>query len=215
MNIEKNNFIKENGCYFTELSNDKKIILKEIFDKYKNKEFKYATHTGYLSGYSNDLSYNELEQIKLDAIASGNIWQFWYYNPSLTFTQEEYEFFRTELTEILKEIYPSNVIEQFDIIRHISYTMYNKGCFIANHRDGGNNSSPLCNILIYLNDDYTEDCGGELVVEQNNLIQPKFGNVAFIDFYYNNPEHKVNTILSDVFERKAFITSIPRFQNDN
>jgi Rps23 Pro-64 3,4-dihydroxylase Tpa1-like proline 4-hydroxylase len=97
-----------------------------------------------------------------------------------------------------ENLYSENKINMFDL------TLYEKNDFIEPHSDGVD-PQRLCVILIYLNDDYQEGFGGELVIENKIIVPPLFGNVAILDFTTNNPIHSVNHVLDDNFKRFAFI----------
>ena len=99
-------------------------------------------------------------------------------------------------------------------------SIYNNGCFIKNHKDGyDNDDKRLCVIILYLNKDYEKGMGGELIIsdENNNKIEiePKFGNIAILDFITGNLEHEVKKVTSDIFNRKALIAFIMKEKNLN
>ena len=92
-------------------------------------------------------------------------------------------------------------------------TLYNKDCFIKNHKDGEDNDmSRVCVLLLYLNKDWKKEDGGELIItnlDGNKLeITPEFGNFAILDFTKANLEHEVKPIVNPNFERKALISFI-------
>jgi len=109
--------------------------------------------------------------------------------------------------KILSNLYPEYVNENLyfeNKINSFDLTLYEKNDFIEPHSDGIN-PERLCVILIYLNDDYQEGFGGELVIEKEVVVPPIFGNVAILDFVNNNPNHSVSIVLDDEFKRFAFI----------
>lgn len=97
-----------------------------------------------------------------------------------------------------ENLYLENRLDSFDL------TLYEKNDFIESHNDGID-PQRLCVILIYLNDDYQEGFGGELIIENHIKVTPIFGNIAILDFTTNNPIHSVNHVLDDEFKRLAFI----------
>ena len=208
MNLEKHNLLKSNGCYTDILSNEDFLILKKIFLNHPEKNFTNACHTGYKNHYSNNSSLEELKLKKIDCLQKNTSWQYWYFDSSIRWEKDEFEWFKDICNRIVVELYPFEVFSKFDEVKHINFTMFDKGCFIKNHKDGGSGAA-LCNILFYLNEDYKEGYGGELVVEKINTIKPEFGRYAVIDFNYSNPEHAVTPVLNDSFERKTYLTSIP------
>jgi hypothetical protein len=153
-------------------------------------------------------SYNSLNQIetKLKNISS-SISQIWYYG------QNGYS---NKINDILSKIYQKIIIELYSnyisnkenycntISNGTELTLYRKDNFIELHKDGYVKGR-LCVILIYLNDDYNDTFGGELILNNSNVIEPKFGNVTILDFTENNVLHSVNSVLNDNFKRFAFI----------
>jgi Rps23 Pro-64 3,4-dihydroxylase Tpa1-like proline 4-hydroxylase len=85
-------------------------------------------------------------------------------------------------------------------------TLYTDGCFIENHNDGEQNFRN-CVILIYLNKNWKEDDGGEIILNGNLYIPPTFGKVVVLDFLHHNIEHAVNKVKND-FERYTLIKFI-------
>lgn len=94
-----------------------------------------------------------------------------------------------------------------------SLTIYDKGCFIENHKDGDDDDkSRLCVVLLYLNKDWKPGMGGELIItdEHGNKLEitPEFGNFAILDFQNYNLYHEVKPITDDNFHRKTLISFI-------
>ena len=111
----------------------------------------------------------------------------------------------------LQELYPRN---QY-VFGNPSFnlTLYNKDCFIKNHKDGEDDDKiRICVVLLYLNKDWKKGDGGELIITDlsgNKLeITPEFGNFAILDFTNANLEHEVKPITNPNFERKALISFI-------
>jgi Rps23 Pro-64 3,4-dihydroxylase Tpa1-like proline 4-hydroxylase len=114
-------------------------------------------------------------------------------NNSLDVSNKIFEF-------LLKDLYNVSYQPQHSV----DLTLYLKNNFIENHQDGFD-AGRLCVILIYLNDDYKEGYGGELVINKSNIVKPEFGNIVILDFTKNNVYHSVNSVLDDNFKRFAFI----------
>lgn len=97
-------------------------------------------------------------------------------------------------------------------------TLFEKEDLITPHRDG-QNPGRVCAILLYLNDDWKEGDGGELVIidKQNEKIKipPTFGTTVVLDFTLeeNNLSHAVLPIQGD-FKRWAFIDFINTKKED-
>jgi Rps23 Pro-64 3,4-dihydroxylase Tpa1-like proline 4-hydroxylase len=120
------------------------------------------------------------------------------------------------LNNIVSKIYQKSIMALYsdyisdyemyikNILRGNTLTLYVKNNFIEPHSDGYVDGR-LCVILIYLNDDYKNEFGGELVIDNKNIIEPIFGNIAILDFTKNNILHSVNPVIDDNFKRFAFI----------
>jgi Rps23 Pro-64 3,4-dihydroxylase Tpa1-like proline 4-hydroxylase len=76
------------------------------------------------------------------------------------------------------------------------FTMYNNRCFLQNHKDGKVDGR-LCVILTYLNEEYDENNGGLLILNKNESILPKIGNIAILDLSKFDIEHQVTEVVGD------------------
>lgn len=142
---------------------------------------------------TNKLPFEELEKIKKDILENYNdnvtnsVDQIWY------FTSPFYPSDSSEniLKPLIKYFYDYEFIgSQSDV------TMYNDGCFLLNHQDAVNDIKDRghCAILIYLSTDYEKGKGGELIIGNEMVVEPIFGNVAIIDFTKHNPYHSVEKV---------------------
>jgi Rps23 Pro-64 3,4-dihydroxylase Tpa1-like proline 4-hydroxylase len=116
---------------------------------------------------------------------------------------------RNLFLEVFKYSYGEDMLDKiWEINEHnINLTHFDKGCWIDRHADGGGKKM-VCNMLIYLNDDWKEEDGGELVIEGGGTQQPLFGNFAVLDFMHVNPFHSVTPIKTDNFHRYTILTGI-------
>lgn len=203
--------LKTKGYVSFDLDENDKGTLKEIFSKIKELEFNYAVHTSNKSRQSNNIPFSELENKKEERLNEEMCWQYWYYIPSLRgkIKEEDIAFLNNIVKNIANKFYIESNIE-ISADDTFTFSMYNKGCFINKHQDGNHKDQitevgNLCNILLYLNEDYSEECGGELVLNDNDIIKPTFGKIVILDFFYKNPEHRVNKVISDNFKRYALL----------
>ena len=158
---------------------------------------------------SNDLSI--LKQIK-EIIFSNfefNQDQSWFesgpFVPNELNTSNFQESIKHIIHTILQNHYPDNISRYFEKNNYVTkISCFPKQSWILPHRDGENDER-LAVILIYLNDDWKPEYGGQLVLEKNTLVQPEFGNVAILDFTKNNVHHEVLEVLDDKF-RYTFIS---------
>ena len=203
------NELKTKGYYTFELNNQNELdFLSKIHTICSNINYTTAVHTGAYNNYSKDITYETLEKLKENAKIN-NAWQFWYQSNDLQsyLSSTEQSFIKKIIQNILDKCYPSDSFnKEEDGARNPSITMFNENCYINPHVDGSNNFK-LCNILIYLNKDWKEGFGGELVVN-NTKISPTFGKVAILDFKHINPEHSVNQIIDTNFKRYTLITGV-------
>lgn len=134
--------------------------------------------------------------------------QCWYFFPAIE---------NDKLNEIISDIYLKTIYDLYleDIVNKRNYqqisissgtelTLYTKNNFIEPHEDGYVKNR-LCVLLMYLNDDYQDGYGGELVINESTIVKPEFGNIAILDFTKNNIKHEVLRVINDNFKRFAFI----------
>jgi Rps23 Pro-64 3,4-dihydroxylase Tpa1-like proline 4-hydroxylase len=207
MNEEIYNQLTTKGFYTTKINPNITEKLKEIFSKIKDIEFRDATHTCCgKTGFTHNTDFVVLEELKKE-YAPQKKWQFWYTEPNLNkhLSNTELEYLKDEIfRDLVKQCYPSELYKLDSC--HLTYTMYNKQCYINKHQDG---LSPykICNILLYLNEDYKDGYGGELVINDDVVVKPEFGTLAVLDFTKANPRHEVTEVLDDNFKRFAILTS--------
>jgi hypothetical protein len=206
MNIELHTKLISDGYLSFDLDNETKQKLKPIADKIKQIEFTNLRHTGCGNSDSTNDSFENLEKLK-EEYAPQKLWQVWYQDNNLRtkISEDEYSVLREVFTNIIEDVYPS---DSYDKNFFINCTMYNKLCYINRHQDG-NAGYRLTNILIYLNEDYVEGMGGEIIINDEK-INPELGKVAIIDFSQNNPAHAVTEVLDENFRRITIIVELAR-----
>jgi Rps23 Pro-64 3,4-dihydroxylase Tpa1-like proline 4-hydroxylase len=206
MNIELHNKLTIDGYLSFDLSTEIKEKLIPIAAKIKEIEFRNLRHTGCGNSDSTNDSFENLEKLKKE-YAPLKKWQVWYQDTNFRpkITEDEYSFLREVFTSIIEDVYPA---DSYDTNFFINCTMYNKLCYINRHQDG-NAGHRLTNILIYLNEDYVEGMGGEIVINDEK-VNPELGKVAIIDFSENNPTHAVTEVLDENFRRITIIVELAR-----
>ena len=194
MNEEIHNQLTTKGYYTTQINPNITEKVKEIFSKIKDIEFRNATHTACgETGYTHDTDFVVLEELKKE-YAPLKKWQFWYQEQNLNnyLSIIETDYLKDEIfRDLVKQCYPP---ELFNIEScHLTYTMYNKQCYIHKHQDG---LSPykICNILLYLNEDYNRNDGG-LLVFNDELITPELGICAVMDLTKHDIRHGVTKVI--------------------
>ena len=112
-----------------------------------------------------------------------------------------------------------------DVNMGTQWTLYNEGCFLKDHNDGqGDEYQNTCAILIYLNEEWEEEWGGNLILrntknpikkEVAHKVIPKFGTVAIIDLETFDTSHSVEKVIGEHnrFTILSFATSKTKREN--
>jgi Rps23 Pro-64 3,4-dihydroxylase Tpa1-like proline 4-hydroxylase len=223
--------IEENGCYFGHLSEINPSLLNKLekLNPLLNREFYTRVTHSYFGNSSDKIesttvsTFKEAEIIKNDWLKrkyKDRVWQIFY-----TFNNENNEGskilsdlipdIRELFSEIITYCYGEETLDRiWEINRNlINVTNFTKDCYIDNHADGGN-PNMVCNILIYLNKDWVDGDGCELVIGNKFKQQPKWGNFAVLDFVKHNPSHSVTPYLSENNNRFAVLTGVLTKENN-
>ena len=167
-------------------------LVPNTFKNLRTSVIELKRKSPYKDNYNN-VPFDELELIKNEIIENwndginNNLNQIWYFEPP---------FYPTESCEnILKPLIKYFYDYEFKGAQS-DVTMYNDGCFLLNHQDAVDDIDKRghCVILIYLSNDYEKGKGGELVIGNELIVEPTFGNVAIMDFTKHNPHHAVNMV---------------------
>jgi Rps23 Pro-64 3,4-dihydroxylase Tpa1-like proline 4-hydroxylase len=133
-----------------------------------------------------------------------NILQIWHMTETIPKPTIDEITFYTVFYDILEYFYKETKDE---IKIHQQWTCYSEGCFLKNHNDGqGIEYQNTCAILIYLNEEWDESWGGNLVLRntknQNDdvvayKVIPTFGKVAIIDLKTFDTSHAVERVIGN------------------
>jgi Rps23 Pro-64 3,4-dihydroxylase Tpa1-like proline 4-hydroxylase len=112
---------------------------------------------------------------------------------------------------IINQCYTSEkYTDWFDIFKSRGlFTLFEEGNLIKEHRDG-RNPGRICALMIYLNENWKENDGGELVLidkqGEKQIITPKYGNIVILDFTKedNNLSHEVLRVNGE-FKRWTYL----------
>ncbi len=145
---------------------------------------------------------NELKDEKLSLLKKEDIVQIWLYGHP----KEGNNSLRKLYTELTKYFY--DIDDSVDLNLDISISLYNKGCFLNDHIDGKSPVKNYASMLVYLNKDWKEEDGGNLILRGDDNIDykvvPEFGTVAIIDLQNFDIYHQVEQVINDV-ERYTII----------
>jgi hypothetical protein len=74
-----------------------------------------------------------------------------------------------------------------------SATYYDVECVLGKHSDG-TGTGRICAVLIYLNEEYDTNDGGLLILDEDYIVVPLFGNIAIIDLQTFDIKHEVTKV---------------------
>jgi Rps23 Pro-64 3,4-dihydroxylase Tpa1-like proline 4-hydroxylase len=139
--------------------------------------------------------------------------QIWYYNDLLDVLE------KTKLNKNDYEKYIENLVSYFfDFEKDKKYcelswcTYYDNGCHLQNHSDG-TGTGRICALLIYLNEDYDENDGGILILNNEEKVIPTFGRVAIIDLQTFDIPHMVTEVTGGI-GRYALLSFVKAKENE-
>jgi Rps23 Pro-64 3,4-dihydroxylase Tpa1-like proline 4-hydroxylase len=139
--------------------------------------------------------------------------QIWYYNDLLDVLE------KTKLNKNDYEKYIQNLVSYFfDFEKDKKYcelswcTYYDNGCHLQNHSDG-TGTGRICALLIYLNEDYDENDGGILILNNEEKVIPTFGRVAIIDLQTFDIPHMVTEVTGGI-GRYALLSFVKAKENE-
>ena len=96
------------------------------------------------------------------------------------------------------------------------YLLYSEGCRFSFHKDGGysDTSEAVCTILVYLDEDWQDGYGGEIVVKTKDgeiiTVPPTLGTCVMLELTKNDLEHRVNPVVREGYIRQNLRTIVNR-----
>lgn len=188
--------IKQDGYLVLDLSKDFNIStdklkeFDEILNYYKQnhktlfKEVFFHTEKRKISSFSEFKDITETEFKHYDT----NRWfQLWRYT-ALDNNKGHHFFMNSILKKIVKTIY-NKVADEF----LTNVTSFTEKCGIKPHKDAGNDDR-VCGILMYCNDTWQKEWGGNLVINDEHTILPIKNTVIVFDYTENNIKHEVTKV---------------------
>jgi hypothetical protein len=119
--------------------------------------------------------------------------------------------FEKYVYNITKHFFDFEDTQEFCLFAAMS-TYYNEGCMLANHGDG-TGTGRICAILIYLNEEYDENDGGILILDNKEKVIPTFGKVAIIDLQSFDIQHQVTEVTGGL-GRFALLTFVKKKEDE-
>ena len=157
-----------------------------------------------------NVPYNDVEKVELFMKENGlESWQKWYMlKKPWEFKQIYGEILDNISLKVINYLYSDKNFKKNDFDYSGTFTLYEEGHYIENHKDG-KNENKVCNLLIYLNEEHNEGDGGELVLNtytnRKLTIKPIIGNFAVLDFTKGlGVDHSVNMV-NDNYKRFTYL----------
>lgn len=195
LDLELLNIISKYECNKTKSERENMIFLRGDFSD-SSKENSINTN------FKTFEKADKIKDEKLSLLKKEDIVQIWLYGHP----KEGNDSLRKLYTELTKYFY--DIDESVDLNLDISISLYNKGCFLNDHIDGKSPVKNYASILVYLNKDWNEEDGGNLILRGDDGIEykvvPEFGTVAIIDLQNFDIYHQVEEVVNDV-ERYTII----------
>jgi Rps23 Pro-64 3,4-dihydroxylase Tpa1-like proline 4-hydroxylase len=149
-----------------------------------------------------------------------DVMQMWYYAdlakllPQIDYKTKEinkdYYYLKNQIKNMMTYFFDFEKTQDF-VFFAPAFSYYDTGCMLKNHSDG-TNTGRVCALLIYLNEEYDENDGGILILNDEEKVVPKFGKVAIIDLQSFDIKHQVTKVTGGI-GRYAFLTFIKTIEN--
>ena len=185
-------------------------------------EYKIFNKNNYETYLEASTKKNEILKICNDNDKALKVSQMWYYldtNSINLLQQKIYEDVDSNyLNDLIKNTYNEIVRYFFDFseeqeFSHLTeFTYYDNGCQLQNHSDG-TGTGRICAILIYLNEEYDENDGGILKLNNKEKVIPTFGRVAIIDLQTFDIQHMVTKVTGGL-GRFAILTFVKKKEDE-
>jgi hypothetical protein len=122
-----------------------------------------------------------------------DIFQLWHWNAGDSKMEVE-NYYKPYFEKFARYFYDVDTSQRLKF--NSQFTMYSNRCFLQNHKDGKVDGR-LCVVLIYLNEEYDKTNGGLLILNGNERVLPKIGNVAILDLGEFDIEHQVTEVIGN------------------
>lgn len=177
----------ENGYVSFDITSEYELnLLSTIYSNLPNTDFNklVVSYGNVANDYPlNPSTLEKLNEIKKELVKTDNLAQIWFAAQDTS----------TETNLLLKSIFYK--FYEYTNVNFLNIlTLYNDECFIIPHEDGKDRDRIL-GILIYLNKNYDESNGGNLILKNETKIVPEYGRVVLIDYTQNSVNHEVTKVI--------------------
>jgi Rps23 Pro-64 3,4-dihydroxylase Tpa1-like proline 4-hydroxylase len=185
-----------------------KISDKKYLENFKVTRFDYHNeesdvHVNYRETFETFAQANVKKEELLKEYDYEHMAQLWFLSESAPMHCID-EKFEKVFYDILEYFYNQT---EADVRMGQQWTCYSEKCFLKDHNDGqGDEYQNTCAILIYLNEEWNENWGGNLILRNTKhtndgivayKVVPTFGKVAIIDLKTFDTSHAVEDIIGD------------------
>ena len=139
--------------------------------------------------------------------------QMWYYNELNVIIKEGEQLskYKSYVENLVKYYFDFEETQKFSLFAPM-FTYYDSDCQLKNHSDG-TGTGRVCALLIYLNEEYDENDGGILVLNNTEKVIPTFGRIAIIDLQTFDIPHMV-TMVTGGIGRYALLSFVKTKENE-
>jgi hypothetical protein len=138
--------------------------------------------------------------------------QTWYYNDlNIVIHNQKFTEYKEYIENLVKYYFDFEETQEFSLFSP-TVTYYDLDCELKNHSDG-TGTGRVCAILIYLNEEYDENDGGYLVLNNTEKVIPTFGKVAIIDLQTFDIQHMVTKVTGGI-GRYAMLSFVKRKEDE-
>ena len=141
-----------------------------------------------------------------------DIFQTWYFSElNAIFDNEKFSKYKEYIENLVKYYFDFEETQEFSLFSP-TLTYYDLDCELKNHSDG-TGTGRICALLIYLNEEYDENDGGYLVLNNKEKVIPTFGRVAIIDLQTFDIQHMVTKVTGGI-GRYAMLSFVKRKEDE-
>jgi hypothetical protein len=138
--------------------------------------------------------------------------QTWYYNDlNVVIGHQNFPKYKEYIENLVKYYFDFKETQEFSLFAPTA-TYYDLDCELKNHSDG-TGTGRVCAILIYLNEEYDENDGGYLVLNNTEKVIPTFGRVAIIDLQTFDIQHMVTKVTGGI-GRYAMLSFVKKKEDE-
>lgn len=138
------------------------------------------------------------------------IWHFADLSSLFSKLELEMEEYQSFVGDMMRYFFDFENTQEYSFLSFATY--YDDGCRLHNHSDG-TGTGRICALLIYLNEEYDENDGGCLILNNSEKVIPTFGECAIIDLQTFDIQHMVEEVTGGI-GRYALLSFVRKKENE-